>query len=77
MANPFGKLEGVETLCKVLCEGVQTGDHDCARVSPQRVLQQPGYLGVPVGNVVGGLLPPVPEGTYDVPQSQQARVDVH
>ncbi len=62
---PLCILKGVEVLCKVSGRGAEASDHGCAGVPPQRALQEPCDLGLPVGDV-GGPSPRVPKGTDDV-----------
>ncbi len=63
----FCILEGVEVLCKVSGRGAEAGDHGRAGVPPQRALQEPCDLRLPVGDM-GGPPPWIPKGTDDVAQ---------
>lgn len=70
---PVGIAQRAQALLiVVVCRG-ETGDHQCACVSSQRVLQQPGQLGVPVGDVFGAS---VHQGRYDVSQGREGEVDL-
>lgn len=59
-------------LVVVVCRG-ETGDHQGARVPSQRVLQQPGQLGVSVGDVFGAS---IYQGGDDVAQGREGEVDL-
>ena len=48
---PFSIFEGVKVLSKVSGSWTEAGDHDRAGVAPQRVLEQPRNLGLPIGHV--------------------------
>lgn len=79
----FGcKLQDAEGLCDAVVGGADAGHDEGVGGASQRVAQEAGDLGVAVRNVgaVAAAAAPVPagvrEGADDVPQSQQARVDV-
>ena len=78
--DSLGKPEGVERLAEVLLTWVEVDKHQSLGVSTQRVHQQMGQLGVPVGDqvVLSDVLEDlvVPEGLQDPPQDQERCVDV-
>lgn len=71
--GPVGVAQSAQGFLIVVVSRGETGDHQCTRVSSQRVLQQPGELGVPVGDVLGAS---VHQSGDDVPQGRQGEVDL-
>ena len=76
MTHPLSIFQRVEVFSKVGCSRTETCDHCCASISSQGILQQPGDLGLTVGNV-GGLSLRVSQGTYDIAKCKKTTVDVY
>lgn len=63
----LGSVGILEAVVRVLVGEVgrgDIGDHDGPTVAADRVLQEPGQLGVPVGNVLGAVGESVDAVTY-------------
>lgn len=71
--SSVGVAQRAQALLVVVVGRGETGHHECASVSPQGVLQQPGQLGVAVGHILGAS---VHQGRDDVAQGRQRQVDL-